>query len=184
MQAASKKLEGEVCFVVFVCNFCFRYYVTMLSFVDKDQLEPNCSVLLHNKVMSVVGILADDADPLVSVMKVEKAPLESYADIGGLEKQIQEIKGFVKPSVLWCFVLMFSSLNRGRGTAFDASRAVHGAGNSSTKGSDFVRKKERCFCLSYFVAQDMVSLERERPCLPRLSPTRQVQRFCVSWDQS
>ena len=65
----------------------------MLSFVDKDQLELNCSVLLHNKVMSVVGILADDADPLVSVMKVEKAPLESYADIGGLEKQIQEIKG-------------------------------------------------------------------------------------------
>jgi 26S proteasome regulatory subunit T2 len=73
-----------------------EYYVTMLSFVDKDQLEPNCSVLLHNKVMSVVGILADDADPLVSVMKVEKAPLESYADIGGLEKQIQEIKEAVE----------------------------------------------------------------------------------------
>jgi len=53
-------------------------------------------VLLHNKVMSVVGILADDADPLVSVMKVEKAPLESYADIGGLEKQIQEIKEAVE----------------------------------------------------------------------------------------
>ena len=73
-----------------------EYYVTMLSFVDKDQLEPNCSVLLHNKVMSVVGILADDTDPLVSVMKVEKAPLESYADIGGLEKQIQEIKEAVE----------------------------------------------------------------------------------------
>lgn len=73
-----------------------EYYVSMLSFVDKDQLEPNCSVLLHNKVLSVVGILADDADPLVSVMKVEKAPLESYADIGGLEKQIQEIKEAVE----------------------------------------------------------------------------------------
>ena len=24
-------------------------YVTILSFVDKDQLEPGCSVLLHNK---------------------------------------------------------------------------------------------------------------------------------------
>ena len=35
--------------------------------------------------MSVVGILSDDTDPMVSVMKVEKAPLESYADIGGLE---------------------------------------------------------------------------------------------------
>jgi len=73
-----------------------EYYVTMLSFVDKDQLEPNCSVLLHNKVMSVVGILADDTDPLVSTMKVEKAPLESYGDIGGLEKQIQEIKEAVE----------------------------------------------------------------------------------------
>ena len=38
--------------------------------------------------MSIVGILADDADPMVSVMKVEKAPLESYADIGGLQDQV------------------------------------------------------------------------------------------------
>ena len=40
----------------------------------------------------MIGILADDADPMVNVMKVEKAPLESYADIGGLDTQIQEIK--------------------------------------------------------------------------------------------
>jgi 26S proteasome regulatory subunit T2 len=33
--------------------------------------------------------MADDVDPLLNVMKVEKAPLESYADIGGLEDQIQ-----------------------------------------------------------------------------------------------
>jgi 26S proteasome regulatory subunit T2 len=69
-----------------------EYYVPILSFVDKDLIEPGCSVLLHNKVMAVVGILQDEVDPLVSVMKVEKAPLETYADIGGLEKQIQEIK--------------------------------------------------------------------------------------------
>ena len=46
--------------------------------------------------MSIVGILADDQDPMVTVMKVEKAPLESYADIGGLEAQIQEIKEAVE----------------------------------------------------------------------------------------
>ncbi|XP_047335624.1 ethylene-responsive transcription factor 4-like [Impatiens glandulifera] len=34
----------------------------------------------------------DDVDPMVSVMKIEKAPLESYADICGLDPQIQEIK--------------------------------------------------------------------------------------------
>lgn len=46
--------------------------------------------------MSVVGILQDEVDPLLNVMKVEKAPLESYADIGGLEQQIQEIKEAVE----------------------------------------------------------------------------------------
>ena len=33
---------------------------------------------------------------MVSMMKVDKAPLESYADIGGCEKQIQEIKEAVE----------------------------------------------------------------------------------------
>lgn len=47
-----------------------EYYVSILSFVDKTQLEPGCTVLTHNKVLSVVGILADDTDPMVSVMKV------------------------------------------------------------------------------------------------------------------
>lgn len=71
-------------------------YVILTSFVDKDQLEPGVSVLLHNKNSAIVGILGDEADPTVSVMKVEKAPLESYSDIGGLEKQIQEIKEAVE----------------------------------------------------------------------------------------
>ena len=41
---------------------------------------------------AVVGILLEDTDPMVSVMKLEKAPDETYADIGGLDQQIQEIK--------------------------------------------------------------------------------------------
>ena len=73
-----------------------EYYVNIMSFVDKSQLEPGCAVLLHNKGLNVVGVLADDVDPMVSVMKVEKAPLESYADVGGLEDQIQEIKEAVE----------------------------------------------------------------------------------------
>eukprot|EP00963_Diacronema_lutheri_P008363 scaffold741_cov336-Pavlova_lutheri.AAC.74 len=86
----------------------------MLSFVDKTQLEPGCAVLLHNKVRRtgkahthssrLKGMAdnrkhwlgCDDTDPMVSVMKVDKAPLESYADVGGLEDQIQEIKEAVE----------------------------------------------------------------------------------------
>jgi len=70
--------------------------VSILSFVDKDELEPGCSVLLHHKSSFVVGVLGDDTDPLVSTMKLEKAPKESYADIGGLDEQIQEIKEAVE----------------------------------------------------------------------------------------
>lgn len=54
---------------------------------------------------AVVGVLDDDTDPMVSVMKLEKAPQESYADIGGLEQQIQEIK-----VSLICGVPVFSTV--------------------------------------------------------------------------
>lgn len=73
-----------------------EYYVSIRSFVDKDLLEPGTSVLLHHRSVSIVGVLQDDADPMVSVMKLDKAPTESYADIGGLESQIQEIKEAVE----------------------------------------------------------------------------------------
>lgn len=73
-----------------------EHYVSILSFVDKEQLEPNCCVLLNHKVHAVVGVLSDDVDPMVNVMKLEKAPQETYADIGGLDQQIQEIKESVE----------------------------------------------------------------------------------------
>ncbi|CAG8542074.1 4044_t:CDS:2, partial [Cetraspora pellucida] len=55
-----------------------------------------CSILLNNEPMSVVGVLQDDTDPMVGVRKLEKAPTESYADIVGLEQQIQGIKESVE----------------------------------------------------------------------------------------
>ena len=55
-----------------------------------------CSVLLNHRVHAVVGVLSDDTDPMVTVMKLEKAPQETYADIGGLDQQIQ-----VKSEFIW-----------------------------------------------------------------------------------
>merc|ERR1719322_2091319 len=73
-----------------------EHYVSILSFVDKDLLEPGCTVLMNHKVHAVIGFLGDDVDPLVTVMKLEKAPKETYADIGGLDTQITEIKESVE----------------------------------------------------------------------------------------
>lgn len=52
--------------------------------------------MLNHKVHAIVGVLSDDTDPMVTVMKLEKAPQETYADIGGLDTQIQEIKESVE----------------------------------------------------------------------------------------
>ena len=73
-----------------------EFYVNILSIVDKEQLELGCNVLLRNNNHHVVGILADEADPLLNVMKVDKAPTETYGDVGGLEQQIREIKEAVE----------------------------------------------------------------------------------------
>ena len=73
-----------------------EYYSVIMSFVDKDLLEPGCTVILNKKDHTVVGVMESDVDPLVSVMKLEKAPTETYAEIGGLDSQIQEIKESVE----------------------------------------------------------------------------------------
>jgi 26S proteasome regulatory subunit T2 len=73
-----------------------EYYVRILTIVDKEQLELGCSVLVRNEGYHIVGVLADEADPLLNVMKVDKAPTETYADIGGCETQIRDIKESVE----------------------------------------------------------------------------------------
>ena len=65
--------------VIVSSSMGLEYYVGILFFVDKDQLEPGCAILMHNKVLSIVGLLQDEVDPMVSMMKVEKASLKSYA---------------------------------------------------------------------------------------------------------
>jgi 26S proteasome regulatory subunit T2 len=73
-----------------------EYYVKILSIVDKEQLELGCNVLLRENSYHIVGVLSDEADPLLNVMKVDKAPTESYRDVGGLDTQIREIKEAVE----------------------------------------------------------------------------------------
>ncbi|KAL0619277.1 26S proteasome regulatory subunit 4 [Plecturocebus cupreus] len=69
-----------------------EHYVSILSFIDKNLLEPGCSVLLSRKVRAVIRLLMDDTDPLVTMMKVEKTPQKTCAGTGELDNQIQEIK--------------------------------------------------------------------------------------------
>ena len=53
-------------------------------------------VIFDNSVYHIVGVLQDDVDPLLNVMKIDKAPTETYGDVGGLDNQIREIKEAVE----------------------------------------------------------------------------------------
>lgn len=108
-----------------------EHYVSIMSFVDKDLLEPGCQVLLHHKTQAVVGVLQDDTDPLVNIMKLDKAPTESYADIGGLETQIQEIK--VRALAFLGSVPPLTHLTGICGTSANASRIIRGNGYQASK---------------------------------------------------
>lgn len=113
-----------------------EFYVSIMSFVDKDLLEPSCQVLLHHKTQAVIGVLQDDTDPMVSVMKLDKAPTESYADIGGLESQIQEIKVCI--FALYVIPLLIFGLGICRAPAY-SPRTIRGDGHQATKGRHLIR---------------------------------------------
>lgn len=69
-----------------------NYYVRILSILDREKLKPNCSVALHKQSHSVVDILPTEADANIQMMKVQNKQEVTYADIGGLDVQKQEIK--------------------------------------------------------------------------------------------
>lgn len=64
----------------------------MLSTLDREQLKPNARVALHRSSSAVVDILPPDTDAAVSMLKVSEKPDVTYADIGGLDIQKQEIR--------------------------------------------------------------------------------------------
>ena len=60
--------------------------------IDINQLTPTTRVALRNDSYTLHKILPNKIDPLVSLMRVEKVPDSTYDMVGGLDKQIKEIK--------------------------------------------------------------------------------------------
>jgi len=64
--------------------------------IDINDLKPNTRVALRNERYTLHKILPTKVDPLVSLMKVEAVPDSTYDMIGGLEKQVMEIKEVIE----------------------------------------------------------------------------------------
>merc|ERR1712123_146843 len=63
---------------------------------NMDDLKPSTRVALKSDSYVLHKILPNKVDPLVSLMMVEKVPDSTYEMIGGLEKQIKEIKEVIE----------------------------------------------------------------------------------------
>eukprot|EP01129_Flabellula_baltica_P005972 TRINITY_DN219_c0_g2_i1.p1 TRINITY_DN219_c0_g2~~TRINITY_DN219_c0_g2_i1.p1 ORF type:complete len:394 (-),score=111.68 TRINITY_DN219_c0_g2_i1:9-1190(-) len=73
-----------------------KYVVDISEDVDISLCTPTTRVALKNDSYELHKILPNKVDPLVSLMKVEKVPDSTYEMIGGLDKQIKEIKEVIE----------------------------------------------------------------------------------------
>lgn len=72
------------------------YHVRILSTIDRELLKPNASVALHRHSHALVDVLPPEADSSIQLLAANERPDVSYADIGGMDMQKQEIREAVE----------------------------------------------------------------------------------------
>ena len=73
-----------------------KYIVPVDDKIDISKCTPGTRVALRSDSYTLHHILPTKVDPLVSLMKVEKVPDSTYDMVGGLDKQIREIKEVIE----------------------------------------------------------------------------------------
>lgn len=73
-----------------------KYVVDLSKTIDITKLTAGTRVALKNDSYELHKVLPNKVDPLVSLMRVEKVPDSTYDMIGGLDKQIKEIKEVIE----------------------------------------------------------------------------------------
>ncbi|KAK6090611.1 hypothetical protein P3W45_000334 [Vairimorpha bombi] len=66
-------------------------YLPMLGLVNENELRPGDLVALHKETNIIFEKLPPNYDTKVKAMELYTKPEESYEDIGGLERQIEEL---------------------------------------------------------------------------------------------
>ncbi|MCD6373820.1 MAG: proteasome-activating nucleotidase [Thermococcus sp.] len=69
-----------------------RFVVRIAPWIERDGLKPGARVALDQRTMAIVELLPTEKDPSVLGFEVIERPTVSYKDIGGLGKQIGELR--------------------------------------------------------------------------------------------
>jgi 26S proteasome regulatory subunit T5 len=67
------------------------YFLPVIGLVDAEQLKPADLVGVNKDSYLILETLPQEYDSRVKAMEVDERPTEQYSDIGGLDKQIQEL---------------------------------------------------------------------------------------------
>ncbi len=73
-----------------------RFLVRSSMCIDPENLKPGVRCTLNQQSLAVIDILPESYDSAVYGMEVVETPEESYDDIGGLDRQILEIREAVE----------------------------------------------------------------------------------------
>jgi 26S proteasome regulatory subunit T5 len=66
-------------------------FLPVVGLVDPNELKPNDLVGVHKDSYLVLEKLPSEYDSRVKAMEIDEKPTEDYADVGGLDKQIEEL---------------------------------------------------------------------------------------------
>ncbi|KAK3089118.1 hypothetical protein FSP39_001006 [Pinctada imbricata] len=67
------------------------YFLPVIGLVDPEKLSPGDIVGVNKDSYLILETLPQEYDSRVKAMEVDERPTEQYSDIGGLDKQIQEL---------------------------------------------------------------------------------------------
>ncbi len=73
-----------------------EFLVTYPGSIKKESLVPGARVALNQKNLGVVSVFPPKKDKNVAAMEIDEKPETTYADIGGLDPQITEVKETVE----------------------------------------------------------------------------------------
>lgn len=73
-----------------------KFLVETSKYIDQSKIQPGARVGLNQRTLNVMEVLPSEKDPLVRGMEIEDSPEVTYNDVGGLEKQMQEIRETVE----------------------------------------------------------------------------------------
>ncbi|CAB49111.1 26S protease regulatory subunit 4 [Pyrococcus abyssi GE5] len=69
-----------------------RFVVRIAPWIERDKLRPGARVALDQRTMAIIELLPSSKDPTVLGFEVIERPNVTYNDIGGLKKQLQELR--------------------------------------------------------------------------------------------